>query len=85
MCASASFSVVKVVGSRPASVRPCTHFSVSTTRGSVQASLPCEQLCRNRRRRARFDQRLVHEMGARIGPVTDAERHRCHALRPAPS
>jgi hypothetical protein len=37
-------SEVKVVGSRPASTVLRTHFSVSTTRGSVHGSLPLSSL-----------------------------------------
>src|SRR5215510_6557084 len=44
MCASASFSDVKVLGSRPASVKLRTHLSVSTTRGSLHASLPLSSM-----------------------------------------
>ena len=29
-----------------------------------------------------LDQRLVHEVRTGIGTITDAERHRCHPLRP---
>ena len=70
---------MKVVGSRPASVRPFTHFSVSTTRGSLQGELAGEQLAIVLDAEP-LQQRLVHEMRARIGPVADAERHRRDAL-----